>query len=99
MPRAQRSRAGWSSEHRAASVAVVDRADELLIGLGAALREARQARRLAQEQLALTTVVHRNYIGGIERGERSPSVRTIITLAMALDVPISELFRNAEDAA
>jgi transcriptional regulator with XRE-family HTH domain len=39
--------------------------------------------------------VHRNYIGGIERGERNPSVTTIATLADALDMKLSELFARA----
>jgi transcriptional regulator with XRE-family HTH domain len=33
-----------------------------------------------------------NYIGGIERGERNPSVTTIATLADALELKLSELF-------
>jgi transcriptional regulator with XRE-family HTH domain len=44
----------------------------------------------------LETGVHRNYIGGIERGERSPSVEAIVKLAEALDVTLSDLFRRAE---
>lgn len=68
----------------------------LLVGLGRALREARAERRLSQEELGLQTGVHRNYIGGIERGERNPSVTTIATLAEALDVRLSELFGRVE---
>jgi transcriptional regulator with XRE-family HTH domain len=51
---------------------------------------------MTQEALSLETGVHRNYIGGIERGERSPSVAAIIKLADALDVSVSDLFRKAE---
>jgi len=68
----------------------------LLAGLGRAVREARGELRISQEELSLRTGVHRNYIGGIERGERNPSVVTIARLADALDVPTSELFREAE---
>lgn len=67
----------------------------LLLGLGNTLREARTESRLSQEELGLRTGVHRNYIGGIERGERNPSVTTIATLAEALDVKLSELFARA----
>jgi transcriptional regulator with XRE-family HTH domain len=67
----------------------------LLLGLGHALRELRNDRRLSQEELGLRTGVHRNYIGGIERGERNPSVTTIATLADELDLNVSELFRRA----
>ena len=67
----------------------------LLLGLGNVLREARAERRVSQEELGLRTGVHRNYIGGIERGERNPSVTTIATLADALDLTLSELFARA----
>jgi transcriptional regulator with XRE-family HTH domain len=70
--------------------------DTLLIGLGRAIREARAEIRISQEELGLRTGVHRNYIGGIERGERNPSVKTIARLADALEVAPSELFREAE---
>lgn len=68
----------------------------LLTGVGRAVREARIELRISQEELSLRTGVHRNYIGGIERGERNPSVVTIAKLAEALEVPTSELFREAE---
>ena len=68
----------------------------LLLGLGDALRETRSSLRISQAELGLRTGVHRNYIGGIERGERNPSVTTIATLADALGVRLSELFARAE---
>jgi len=68
----------------------------LLLDLGAALREARGDNRISQEELGLRTGVHRNYIGGIERGERNPSVTTIATLADALDLKLSELFARID---
>jgi transcriptional regulator with XRE-family HTH domain len=68
----------------------------LLQGLGNALRDIRTDSRLSQEELGLRTGVHRNYIGGIERGERNPSVVTIATLADALGVQLSELFEQVE---
>lgn len=73
--------------------------ERVLHGLGQALQEARDKRGLTQEALSLETGVHRNYIGGIERGERSPSVAAIIKLADALGVPVSELFGRAESIA
>jgi transcriptional regulator with XRE-family HTH domain len=68
----------------------------ILFGLGHVLREARGDSRISQEELGLRTGVHRNYIGGIERGERNPSVTTIATLAEALDLKLSELFARVE---
>jgi transcriptional regulator with XRE-family HTH domain len=70
--------------------------DPLLIALGEALRQLREERRLSQEALSLSTGVHRNYIGGIERGERQPTVAAVARLAQALDCRMSELFALAE---
>lgn len=67
----------------------------LLSGLGDAIRNARLQRRMSQEELSLATGVHRNYIGGIERAERSPSVVTVFKLAVALDVHMVDLFATA----
>ncbi len=38
---------------------------------------------LSQQELGLKTGVHRNYVGGIERGERNPSVTAILKLTEA----------------
>lgn len=46
---------------------------------------------MSQEDLYLETGVHRNYIGGIERAERNPTVSTIAKLADALGVSIDSL--------
>lgn len=72
--------------------------DRVLRSLGEALRAVRVARGLSQEELSLQTGVHRNYVGGIERGERSPTVATVAKLADALETPLSELFQRAERA-
>jgi transcriptional regulator with XRE-family HTH domain len=70
--------------------------DRVLQGLGEALHAAREQRGLTQEALSLETGVHRNYIGGIERGERSPSVAVIATLADALGLSLADLFHRTE---
>jgi transcriptional regulator with XRE-family HTH domain len=36
----------------------------------------------------------RTYIGGVERGERNPSLESIAKIAKALDVPIANLFHG-----
>lgn len=53
-------------------------------------------RGMTQEALSFETGMHRNYIGGIERGERSPSVEAVVKLADALGVTVSDLFTRAE---
>ena len=46
---------------------------------------------LSQEQLAFRAGVTRNYVGGLERGEKSPTLRTVDKLAEALGVSPDEL--------
>lgn len=45
--------------------------------------------------MGLRTGIHRNYVGGIERGERNPTVLKIGELAAALGVAPSELLARA----
>lgn len=68
----------------------------VLSPLGQALADLRRERDLTQEALSLSTGIHRNYIGGIERGERKPTVETIAVLADALGVSLGELFSRAD---
>jgi transcriptional regulator with XRE-family HTH domain len=68
----------------------------LLADLGVAIRHVRSTTGLSQEELGLRTGIHRNYIGGIERGERNPSVTTIARLSEELGLRLSELFAIAE---
>ena len=71
----------------------------MLAGLGVALQKTRVDRRLSQEELSLRTGVHRNYIGGIERAERNPTIVAVASLADALGVSMEELFRLADQNA
>lgn len=66
-----------------------------LVALGDALREARQETGVSQERLGLDAGIHRNYVGGVERGQRNPSVECIVTLANQLEVPVPSLFVRA----
>lgn len=62
------------------------------VKFGQRVRELREAKHLSQEDLAFRAGVHRTYLGGIERGERNPSLRNIAALAKALGVKLPDLF-------
>jgi len=53
---------------------------------------------LSQEELAARCGLHRTYIGGIERGERNPSLINIERIAKALSVPASKLLDSHNEA-
>jgi transcriptional regulator with XRE-family HTH domain len=63
---------------------------------GNQVRNLRKARGLSQEKLAELAGLHRNYIGGIERGERNVALLNIIRLAKALEVSPSQLLEGIE---
>ena len=64
---------------------------------GERIKELRTIKGLSQEELAFKCVVHRTYLGGIERGERNPSLRNISAIAEALGVQLSELFLSEDE--
>jgi transcriptional regulator with XRE-family HTH domain len=63
---------------------------------GLALREIRRETGMSQERLALDCDLDRTYVSLMERGLKSPTVRTLFTLARILRVRPSELVKRAE---
>lgn len=67
----------------------------MLVGreaFGRAVRRRRLDQEWSQEALAERSGLHRNYIGGIERGERNVGLDNILRIASALDVKPADLF-------
>jgi transcriptional regulator with XRE-family HTH domain len=69
-----------------------------LVQFGLAVRQLRQKAGLSQECLAVRASIHRTYIGGIERGERNPTLLMIYRIASALNVSIQEIFEAQAEA-
>lgn len=59
--------------------------------LGRNLRSHRLSKELSQEQFADLLGVHRTYMGGIERGERNLTLKSVERLAESLGIDPVEL--------
>lgn len=67
---------------------------ENCIHFGQKVRYLRKAKGYSQESFADHANIHRTYMGGIERGERNPTLTTICRIAKALEVEPSELLKR-----
>jgi len=67
--------------------------ETIFVKFGNRVREIRNTVGISQEELAFRAGIHRTYLGGIERGERNPSLKNIARIAEALDIEISNLFK------
>jgi len=67
-----------------------------LLALGAAIRARRERVGLSQEEFGFEAAIHRTYIGGIERGERNPTVLTMLKIAGVLKTTPAQILRDAE---
>ena len=64
---------------------------------GRAIRELRLERGISQEELAHRADIDRSYMGGVERGERNASLKNILRVASALDIPPARLFARFDE--
>jgi len=66
----------------------------VLVDLGKTIRQIRLKKGYSQESVALASELDRSYLGGIERGEHNVAVINLEKIAIALEVPIRELFKR-----
>lgn len=70
---------------------------ELQVTVGRRVRRLRLERGISQEALARDVDMHRTYLGGVERGERNLTLRSVERLAERLGVPVRELIGEAPE--
>ncbi len=59
---------------------------------GENVRKVRKQEGISQEELANKAEVERSYMGGIERGEKNPTLKKLYQISKALRVSIKKLF-------
>ena len=64
--------------------------------LGEAIRNRRRKLSLSQEELAEKANCHRNFIGYLERSEKSMTIDTLVRLARALNCRVADLVNDAQ---
>lgn len=65
--------------------------DQLLKNLGQNIKRIRLAQNVSQEELAFRINSARNFVGCIERAEKSPTIVTLSRISCALNVKLSDL--------
>ncbi len=70
------------------------REEQSLAALGRRVRGLREGKGFTQEEFARRCGISVSFASLLERGERSPSYETLMTVARALEVPVAELFRE-----
>ncbi len=62
------------------------------IKLGQKIKSLRIDLNMSQEDLAFKVGVDRSYMGFVERGEKNPTLMTLLKVARALKIPLKDLF-------
>ena len=71
--------------------------NELSKKFGKQIKIERIKQDISQEKLAELSDLHRTTLGIIENGKTSPTLDSIAKIANALNIKLSELFKNIED--
>jgi transcriptional regulator with XRE-family HTH domain len=67
---------------------------DLLIKIGERIKALRMLKRMTQNELAIECEFEKASMSRIESGKSNPTVRTLFKICKALDVHISELFKD-----
>ncbi len=70
---------------------------DINIKIGEQLAQLRKQKGFTQEHLASILELHEDYIGKIERGQRNPSVKTLLLILDNLKIKYSDFFALLED--
>lgn len=60
---------------------------------GLNVRKERISKNISQEGLANKANIERSYMGGIERGEKNPTLKKLFQISKALHISIKKLFK------
>ncbi|SFG84226.1 Helix-turn-helix [Desulfotomaculum arcticum] len=63
---------------------------------GRTLKKLRMKKGVSQEDFALSIGLHRTYISQLERGLKSPSLRTIEKICVELNISLVEFMQHLE---
>ena len=63
---------------------------------GEAVRAARKAQGISQEELAALAGIERSHMGKIERGERNITLLNLVRIAQTLNCRLSEILAKAD---
>ena len=64
--------------------------------IGGTVRRLRKKQRKTQAELAEDSCLDRTYLGSIERGEKSITVRYLLYISKGLGIPLVDLIREIE---
>jgi len=64
---------------------------------GLVLKKARLEKNVSQEQLALDCELDRTFISMLERGQRQPSLTSILAISSSLDIQAHKLIKLTTD--
>lgn len=67
---------------------------DIKVQFGMRIKYLRKLKGWSQEDLALNSDINKNYISDLERGRRNPTLVVMERIAIALDIPLSELTKG-----